>query len=366
MMKKDLLFFAGGCLFLTALFSCETDTVLEKSNSVDLLTKSSNSVNAPYFVNEDGALVFRTMDDYFALSDSIVKLSDEDYEQWTIENNFDSYRMIVQKIINDAVDLNEQEQMDLCQTQSDFVTFDENTFLSPVVKSQIYRSLINEERTFYIGEIKHVVNEGIVEICSKDEKIVQKINYCDISSNSSMLKSSDVIEYPTIEAVTKDGNRKVFTWFKLYKNIASNGLNKGEQIMLDVMVRPRKFVFMAGYKDYNDKCMVEEMKIQMEGIGFTSYIDETGSWVSGYNKTMFLSTVTSSKATPLFTLSYILSGAMSQVSGNLQDPICVHYRARIGDMDKDGAAYNTYHPMPGMNKDDCGHRLVTPRKYVDF
>lgn len=360
---KNLFFYGGMCFLLMILFSCESDII---ENYENVPTKSSDILDEAYFVNENGSLVFNTIDDYFALSDSIVKLSDDEYEEWSNKNHFYSYRQYVQNMLSNAVDLDEQEQLSLSHSMPDFIQIDNHGFLSPTIQSQIYRSLINKERIFYIGKVKHVVNKDVIEISTEGGSEIQRINYCDIYQNNSKLKSSDIIEYPLIEAISKDGNRKIFTWFKLYKNMASGGVIIKENIILDIMVRPRKFVYMIGYKDYNEKCMVEELKIHMPGIGVTYYLDETGTWVNGNNNIMFLKTVTS-KAASLFTSSYILNGmSMSSSVGKLQDPICIHYRARIGDMGKDGAAYNTYHPMPGMNKDDCGHRLVTPYQHVTY
>lgn len=114
--------------------------------------------------------------------------------------------------------------------------------------------------------------------------------------------------------------------------------------------------------------MVEELTIHLKGLGATIYFDENGRITFGNDQMMYLQTVTSSKKTSLFTSTYILTGSSlsSSVPERIEDPICVHYRARTGNTGKYGGAYNTYHPYPGMDPNTCGHRIVTEYQHVVY
>lgn len=325
-------------------------------------TKSASPLNVPYFVGEDGALNFRSVDDYFALSDSLAMLSDKEYMSWEEKNNFNSYRTYVQNIIDNLENVEINNYDDIIAQNSEYVYKDKYGSISPIIDAHVYQCVANKERFFYVNSVKHIVNRDYINVeYSSKSKENEIIDY-SLKSNS-----RNTVEYPEIEYQRDRSQYKLFTWFKIYKNTITSGPSKGEKICMDVCVRPRKFNQISGWKGYNDYCMVEELTIHLEGLGMTNYFDENGRMVFGNDQMMYLPTVTSSEKTSLFTSTYILSGSMGgSVPERIKDPICVHYRARTGETGKYGGAYNTYHPNPGMDPNTCGHRIVTEYQHVVY
>lgn len=354
-----------------SLLSCsETEDVFDTaaSSQVSPIGINSFDVGTSYYLTDDGALHFKSIDDYRTLSDSLRGLPEDEFEAWETEVGFSSYRSLFKGILLSAMDMEVGVRNSFVDSNSDYVYIDSNDLIQPVVEAQFFQNVINKDRIFYIADNKYIIdNDFVITENQQSRSITNKIQYSLIDKSVSTKAAGDEVNYPSIEYKNVNGTYKVITWFKIYKNVFNSPFTgKFNEVILEVSVRPREFSKIAGFKDYNAWCYVEEMKIHMPGLGFGLFFDETGSQVMANDQRMYLHTTSSSNKTPLYTSSYVIWSSQTQEFGRLQDPVCVHYRARTAELGKFGAAYNTYHPLSGMDPNDCGHRLVTTYQNVEY
>lgn len=358
-MKKGLIFLLLTCIICACTEEMRYEEDGTRNKNLDI--KSENS----YHLTEEGALCFTSLDMYFSLTDSLSKLSEEEFSQWEEKLEFISYRTFVNSIIEQIEQEDNKDQViTLLEKYSDFVYVDEDEVIQPIIPSQTYRNIVNKDGIFYIGNIQNKVdNEYLYVIENQTKSSTCKIEY--INNKLSTTKAvGDIVEYPTIEYENNDRDRKVFTSFKIMKNAASNGSAVLYKPVLEIFVKAQKRKAFAGFKNYNTICIIEEVTLRMDGIPFSPYVDENGQWKFGENQIKFLAPVESSKEVARFTCTYNLTTSLVALSKPLEDLICIHYRARTRGTGNYGAAYNVYHPKPGMNTQTCGHRPVTEYRHV--
>lgn len=355
--------------FMVLSFNSCTDNII--SNNVEELGVNLNmrttsvlvNTTGRYYVNNDNALVFASVDDYFFVTDSLLKLTDEEFYNWETNIQFESYRSILDRIFSEIVNSDMDES--LIEKYSKYIIKNKEGDIEPYIKAQSYTNVLNGNGVFYIGETKHVVDKEYVSIIDLNEKS-RNVHRFQYAMKQMQMRDGDAIEYPQISSDARE-NRKVFTWFNVYRNIAgSNGLDKNT-IDLDIVVRPRKcvnWVLGTSWKDYNDLCYVDELRVHMPGIGGNFVIDENNNWIFKQDEFWWLSTHKSSKSTSRYTITCRLNSTLLTSTDRLQDIVCIHYRARTGDAGKYGAAYNVFHPLPGMT--DCGHRNVTSYQHTQY
>lgn len=352
------------CITLSIMlaFSTCTQEALETIPTDQSKKSILELANKKYYVNKENALVFSTPIAYYELTDSLLRLTDKDFLEWEKKINFKSYRTVVQEILDTATEY--EDETKFVSQYSNYVQLDDNGFIEPIIQAQSYSVVLNKDRVFYIGDKKHIINESCVSVTGAD-------NYkCEFKYNNMITKSNEygnTLEYPAISSEPAN-KRKVFTWFKIYRNIvtAPNG-SVFHAIDLDITVRPRKlvsYVFGSSWKDYNTICHIDELKIHMPGIGGNTFFDENGQVVYKEDEYWSLKTSTSSNECSRFTCTYRLKTSASEITGALQDIVCIHYRARTRGTGRNGAAYNIFHPLPGMS--NCGHRDVTPYQYTQY
>lgn len=360
-------FFLLGLLSLL-LSSCG-DELLKTDNqrNPEFVTKSTLDSNilmdekcsASYYVNNEGALVFSTLDDYGFLIDSISKLTDDDFVNWENRINFKSYRTFTDNLIENT------ESLEMLQSlyPEFFEKNEKYDVVLPKIQAKLYRSIVNKEGIFYIGDTKNKVEDDCFSVEGKNVNPVlrQKISYS--LGNESQI--GNAIEYPSIEYVSEKTGYKVMSWFRIYKIRGTNGSQTYYSTVLEITVRPRSWGALVGWNDTNSTCHVEEVKMKMKGLGGCMFYDEEGEFVARINEFMALKTVSSSSASKLWTLS-IHIGMSDYDSGVIQDPYCVHYRARIDKIGKFGAAYNTHHPESGIGGACSLHRQVTEYQNVIY
>lgn len=347
------------CVVTLLFVSCNQIEELDNVyNSNNINVTEISPLKAAYIV-DDGILNFRSIEDYYKLTDSLSQLSDFEYKNWTKQIGFDSYRNVIDDIMK-----SDKSDEELLRFYADYIHKDSIGCIVPNIDFRIYQNVLNKDGLFYINNVVYSFSED--KLASKVLKKMSSPLKYDISP-----KQVTVVEYPDIEYANNWLGKKVMTHFKLYKNTVTDTPLKGNQLIFEVYVRPREFNSVLGWKDCKDDCMSEEVTFHMEDLGLMRYKDETGNYITKEDHWSDLHTFSSSSPTRLFVASYVV---IHQNIGTgpivplpvLKDPVCVHYRARIGSLGKNGAAYNTYHPLPGMDKEDCGHRLVTEYQHIEY
>ena len=347
-------------LILLILSSCNNEENLFSNDSYENVIEQSAfgessldklKTHAVYYVNDEKALVFSSLEDYGFLLDSISKITDEEFSEWENRIGFESYRTFVNNIMEKTIETD--------RLQFSYPNFFEKNkelnLVIPKIKSYLYQSIVNKDGFFYIGNTKNIVNGDCVT--NQGENINSKLDQnTSYSINPLSEQIGNAIEYPVIDYTTNDLSR-VMTWFKIYRLRGSNGTATLYNTVLEIAVRPRSWFGVTGWSDTESVCYVEEVKLHMNGLGLCSFYNEDGIRVMKSNEFMALKTSRSSKALKIWNLSIVMNSSMMD-PGMLYDPYCVHYRARTGKTGKWGAAYNTYHPAPDMGP-ACQHRIVT-------
>ena len=320
-MKTNLLLL---CITSILLFSCQNEEALFVNVTKETSsTRSLDKIDHPYYVDEDGALHFKSANDYFALSDSLLALSDSAYKKWEREIGFESYRSIIDDILSST-----ESDEALLERYDQYIYRNEEGLICPREDFRVYQNVMNRDGIFYVKGIKHTVKHNT-------------INTYDTQNNRSMPSISllgeaipnQLVEYPMIHSEVF-GNKKIMTGFKIYQNAVSEGTINAGSLLFEVTVRPRNWNSLIGFTDCDDICIVEEATIHMEGLGFCNYTDEEGNILHDkLDQWNDLTTHRSSSKTRLYTLTYIIYNKGNfGIVPSVKDPICVHYRARIEDM----------------------------------
>lgn len=345
--------------------SCQNDLFSEIQTDTDLQTKSLDASGfARYYVNDEKALVFETLDDYSLLIDSISKLDDDEFLDWEKEIGFESYRTYTNHLMDELDSSNEfQITKKLDTNYQKYLLVKEEGLLLPKIPCQIYANICNREGYFYVGKIKNIVDGEF--FYADGDNLNPDLNR-RMTYSLGGEQYGNAIEYPTLHS-TPHGDYKVMTWFRIFRTRAVSSSGSTYNTAIEISVRPRSWGKIVGWKDRESVCYVEELKIHMKGLGNTYiWFDEDGNSRFASDEYIEMRTNASSKATKRYTWTVFMnSGMLMADPGMLYDPYCVHYRARANVVGKYGVAYNTYHPESGM-ADECKHRQVTDYQHVDY
>lgn len=266
-------------LILLILSSCNNEENLfsnsSDENAIDQSVLGENSLeklktHAVYYVNDEKALVFSSLEDYGFLLDSISKITDEEFSEWETRIGFESYRTFVNNIIEKTIDTDSLQ----FSYPNFFEKNKELNLVIPKIKSYLYQSIVNKDGFFYIGNTKNIVNGDCVTIQGENinSKLDQNTSY---SINPLSEQIGNAIEYPVIDYTTNDLSR-VMTWFKIYRLRGSNGTATLYNTVLEIAVRPRSWFGVTGWSDTESVCYVEEVKLHMNGLGLCSFYNEDG------------------------------------------------------------------------------------------
>ena len=128
--------FIGTCLFSCALFSCGENSVLEEVDNSGDAPQTKSSVDVPCYVQGDGSLCFRSTKDYFAVTDSLIKLTDQELNNWEKTMGFVSYRSYVNKFVNEVEEAYNDEDFDkfdqLLNKYAEYIYLDTDSLVKPV------------------------------------------------------------------------------------------------------------------------------------------------------------------------------------------------------------------------------------------
>lgn len=148
-------------LTVALLSSCNGNDIVEETAMSNVKTKAIEQVKSRCSV-VDGILHFSSTDDYYALTDSLCKLSDVEFENWENQNNFLSYRTYVNRIIDEIESAQNENDVDkvssLLKEYSNYVYLSEEDFVQPVILATSYRSIVNKDGIFYFNDTENVVD----------------------------------------------------------------------------------------------------------------------------------------------------------------------------------------------------------------
>lgn len=337
-MKKSLIM----SLCVSALVSCSQTDVLENTPTDILLTRSASS-EVPFYVESDGALNFRSMEDYFHLSDSLVSLSESEYKNWATINNFDSYQTFTDNIIDAiymAMDNNPSEVTSLLKKNKQYVFMTGDSLVYPVVQSKTYRNILNKDGVFYINGIKNVVDGRYVTLATTDNsRSVHKIAYFNpISSNM----RSEQIAFNNYAYTKKDGTKRAYADCYLIKNTAFEDSYGANQTMVQFQINvDGKRKKLAGWKHYTTSYWVSQISCIFNGIPTELYPNGT---VKTYGTITFkaFETISLPEGKSGSYVKNLMNFSVRNMIEPLQLPDCIHFKAATRGTDPEGVGYNYY------------------------
>lgn len=340
----------GACLLSCALFSCGENSVLEEvDNSGDAL-QTKSSVDVPYYVQEDGSLCFRSTEDYFAVTDSLIKLTDQELNNWEKTIGFVSYRSYVDKFVNEVEEAYNDEDFNkfnqLLNEHAEYIYLDTDSLVKPIIKSKTYQCITNQDGVFYLGDIKNVVGETSVYAVGKGRSMSPKISYV-ITGNTRDV--TDVIGYEEYSYKKADYTKMVISSCSLVKNVVLSDTqgNNTSCVQFQIFVDGKRK--KGSWKHYSTSYAVKDILCKFRNIPSAVNGDQTLKCV---RDTVFSHPgLDDAGISSSHTFIYNLGLSVRNYTEPIQHAACIHYKAMTGGTNPEGLGYNYANGKYGMDED---------------
>lgn len=339
---KSKKFILSLCVSTLALVSCEQADVL-KSTSGDGVTTRTVSFDEPYYVESDGALNFRSIEDYYNLSDSLINLSESEFVNWETLNSFKSYRTFTDDIIEDiytAMDDDPIKVTKLLEQNQHFVYMTDDSLVYPNIKAKTYQNIVNKDGVFYINGIKNVVDDRYVTLATSDRsRSEHKIAYFNPISSKT---KSEQINFKLLTYTKSDNTKRVYADCFLIKNTAFEDNHGANQTMVQFQINvDGKKKRPTGWKHYSTGYSVSQIKCVFNKIPSEVY-------PNGYVKNFASKTLSVPASIDLgegksgtYTAN-LMEFSVRNLSEPLQSPDCIHFKAETRGTWPEGVGYNYY------------------------
>lgn len=262
-------------LVLIGLYSCESeDEVLSGVNSEApvLSYVQTRALNELPVTVRDGILVFESADSFIKTAETISNLSDEALEEWEQSIGFSSYRTKVNRLIEEAEAIDDSIARHNYVVEHDKFIKEIGEDVFPVIGSQLYRSITDENGEFYVNQTKNVVDENTISGYNTKSRGVQKTTY---TGNTSRTLVSN-LNYETREK--KVGKRKVITSAKIVKYVAFDNANARFAHGIEILVDGKK-KGPAKWKHYTTDHHLKEVHVEFDYI--PTGVDANGNIILG-------------------------------------------------------------------------------------
>lgn len=364
---KNLIVSIGTCLLSCALFSCSENPVLEEvdNGGENPLTKSV--VDAPYYIQKDGTLCFRNVYDYFTVTDSLIKLTDQELNNWEEAIGFVSYRSYVDKLIDEVEDaFNESDNSrvsSLLADYSKYIYLDTDSIVKPFIKSKTYQSVTNKDGVFYLGYLKNIVDDTSIYAVGRERSVSPKLSYV-ITSNLRSL--NDLVQYDEHDYPKVDGTKMVISSCSLVKNIALTDVqgNNHTCVQFQIFVDGKRY--KRGWKHYTTGYSVKDITCRFKDIPLAVNPDQTLRSAGDY----LLSHPGKDDADQAksHTFVYNIGLSVKNYTNPIQHATCIHYKAMTWGTGEEGLGYNYCNGNYGIDKDhqygDCAPNVCTVHSNV--
>lgn len=111
-------------------------------------------------VMKDGTLCFESVDTFTKTAEELSNMSDSLFEAWEKSMGFSSYRTKVNRLIEEADAIEDNViRHEFILAHSRFIK-EEDGEATPLIGSQLYRTIVNEDGVFYVNQTKNVVGES--------------------------------------------------------------------------------------------------------------------------------------------------------------------------------------------------------------
>ena len=366
MIKTNLFLTVCASAFLLA--SCQSeDDVLNNASNESLSTRAMVDENAPYYVGADGALNFKSSEDYFALCDSLAQLDEDAYHAWEQEMHFESYRSYTDKMIDEVNaawdENNEQKATSLLQKYSNYIYMNADSTVWPVIISRAYQNVANKDGVFYVNGAKNVVDSQYVTLASAKGRSVHRIAYVPL--NQTTREANITVPLRELNYIKKDGTKRVYATFSLLKNVNFQDNNGSNMTMLQVQVNINgKKKKLTGWKDYTTGYYIEDCHGIFNGIPIA--IDKNGNIAEMESNKEIVCTdarVEMPRGTRGIYVDNLMDFAVKNYTEPILNPTCVHFKAMTSGTIPEGVGYNYYQGKYFEPVDQCvqGSKNICPK-----
>lgn len=336
---KSLIVSIGTCLLSCALFSCSENATLDEVGNVGVDPQTKSVTDVPYFVQADGSLNFRSTNDYFAVTDSLIKLSDEELNNWEKAIGFVSYRSYVDELIGEVEDAFNDENYDkaksLLNDYSKYIYLDKDSLVKPLISSKNYQIITNKNGVFYLGDVQNVVDHNFIYAVGKERSVSPKISYV-ITNNSRTI--DDPIQYKEYSYPKEDGTKMVITSCSVVRNIALTDAqgNNHSCVQFQIFVDGKRH--KRGWKHYSTTYFVKDIICIFKDVPLTVREDQTLNSTGDYK--FEHSGTDSAGESKNHTFVYNIGKVVKNYTRPIQNAACIHYKAITGGTAPEGIGYN--------------------------
>ena len=371
MKRTNLLLTVCASAFLFASCQSEED-VLSNASNESLSTRAMVDENTPYYVGEDGALNFKSSEDYFALCDSLAQLDDDAYHAWEQEMHFESYRSYTDKMIDEVnaawEENDEQKATALLQKYSNYIYMNADSTVWPVVVSRAYQNVTNKDGVFYVNGAKNVVDSKYVTLASSKGRSVHRVAYISLQQNT---RSTEItVPLRELDYIKSDNTKRVYASFTMLKNITFDDSKGANMTVLQVQVNINgKKKKITGWKDYTTGYYIEHFYGIFNGI--PQSVTSEGN-IKDIASNIEIPIMRSRYSMPrgkrgIFTAN-LMNFAVKNYTADVPYPTCVHFRAMIDGTLPEGLGYNYYNGkyFEPTNKCVPGSKNICPKHTNEY
>lgn len=337
---KHLIISFGICLLAGTLTYCSSNLPLEEISNQDLSDASQEQQSARYYVKEDGALCFHSVEDYYSVVDSLVNLSSTDYQDWAKRNRFNSYRSTIEPIIDEIQNAQEENSpmlTTLLNKYAKYVYLDQDSIVRPLIQSASYRSIVNQDGVFYMNNIKNVVDDKYIYA---DTNSTSPIKHLYIEPQTQTKSDNEKITYNELVYENTSHDRRVLARCYQLKNIVSTDAqgNFYACIQLELEFHGRKkrkwYLYKTAYtvEDIHAIFCNVPVTVKPDGtlgsLSATYAFDHDGMDRIGEAKTG--------------TITYNIGAVVKNYTTPITRAKCIHFLVKSRGTHPEGLGYNYY------------------------
>lgn len=355
MKRTNLLLTVCASAFLFASCQSEED-VLSNASNESLSTRAMVDENAPYYVGEDGALNFKSSEDYFALCDSLAQLDEDAYHAWEQEMHFESYRSYTDKMIDEVnaawEENDEQKATALLQKYSNYIYMNADSTVWPVIMSRTYQNVTNKDGVFYVNGAKNVVDAQYVTLASSKGRSIHRIAY--FNPFESATRATESAPLKKLVYIKSDGSKLVEAIFSILKNTAFSDSHGANMTMLQAEVNINGKKKKRGkWRDYTTTYALENLHGIFNGIPQSTTSEGYATDFKQVYLDLAPERVELGKGVRGIYTGNLMKFAAKNLTQPVQKPTCVHFKAITGGTNLEGVGYNYYNGSYFEPTDKC-------------
>lgn len=359
---KNLIVSIGTCLLSCVLFSCSENVVLDEVDNTAGNLQTRSMIDAPYYVQGDGTLCFRSVEDYFSVTDSLVRLTDSEFNNWEKSIGFESYKSYVDGLIDEIEEAFNDDNYDkansLLNDYSKYIYLDNDSIIQPVISSNTYRHITNKDGVFYLGDLQNIVNDKYIYAVSKERTVSSMVPY--ILTNNAR-SEEEAIRYERYSYIKEDDTKMVISSPSILRNVVLTDVQGANisQIQLELFVDGKRH--KRGWKHYSTGYSVKEILCRFKSIPLSIKNDGTLKSSGDFTFSHPAENNSGSSESKYHAFTYNIGVAVKNYTYPIQHAVCIHYKATTWGTAPEGIGYNYSNNKYGIDtehkKENCASKV---------